>query len=173
MKSPIINTFIRDGSWARFNDVANALSAAVATHFGEGRTGGVATLYEKHDLVSFFTQTEIGTPDPQKLGKYFCLSLEKPARAVRLGEVCSWNADRDPALEQYGGAIKIAHLPLFVSFSGWKEQDDIVFVGYMLRRSEIIHEVDVDHIFRQHNGISLDLMVRYEEYVDALEAVPA
>ena len=166
--------FLTEGTWQRIVDVANALAPSMATHFGEGRTGGVITLYSYDDGRRFgvHAQAEAGTPDPGKLGKYYVISLEKPVRAVRLGTENSWVADRDPELLQYGGAFKIPRLPLYLSFSGWKEQDDIVFATYVLWRAAVIRREDVDEVFRRHDGITLELMERWEYFEDVFEAVP-
>jgi hypothetical protein len=173
--------FVTDGTWQRIVNVADALAPTVAAHFGEGRSGGVITLYSEIVVakqsargkrhLGVHIQSEIGTPDPTKIGKYYVISLEKAARAARLRSDNSWNAERNPELLQYGGATRIPLLSLYLSFSGWKEIDDIVFCAYVLWRAEVIRREDVDEVFRRHEGISLELMERWEDYETALEAV--
>ncbi len=144
----------------------------MSAHYGDGRTGGVITLFGRDDVFALYVQAEVGTPDPSKLRRYHTISLEKADRAARFGQFNSWVTDRDPEQGQYGGAFAIPSLNVYISFSGWKEQDDIVFAAYVLLRAELIREEDVNRIFRQHDGICYNLTQRWEEFVDVFEAVP-
>jgi hypothetical protein len=170
-----LRALITDGSWGRLVRSANALAPAMSAHFENGvRAGGVITLYQFAEPLGISIQAEVGTPEPERLHRYFTISLEKAMRGQRLGEKNSWEADRNPEFHQYGGAFILPHtVDIWLSFSGWREPHDVVFGAYAAVRSGLMQERDVDCVLRDHGAATLELFELYEALADTLEAVPA
>ena len=101
----------------------------------DGRSGGgyfcLANEVGQPLLIS-----KVGEPDPQKLGKYLEFCQEKAARLASHAEHRLSRSSRNPALLQFGGAVRgTTHI---LSFSGLPELlDEILTVLTALETNEL------------------------------------